>query len=230
MAQQHQNAQEALNAALPRVRQALADQSDWAKRDPEPTASRGGPVAAVEAVAYEKIIGKNKEQMDLRLGKSSVEVDAPGKVIFDTIWSIDSHRPGGWDTPTVKEQSVIDEPQPGKVQVLYVVHKILSAASAPRDLVIARSWQQEPNNGYLIWYTSITHPKVSAKKEGHVRAEQLFAGYLIEPLSPSKCRLTCVSVLDFGAWIHEKFCEGEVVRVAQRLSKIKNIAQSKAPK
>jgi len=223
-------AQEALNAVLPRLRQALADKAEWVKREPEASTPKGGPVAPVEAVAYEKIIGKNKESVELRLGKSTLEIDAPGKVIFDVIWSLDNHRPGGWDTPTVKDQQVIEEPVPGKVQVLYVIHKILSAASAPRDLVVARTWQPETNNGYLIWSVSVNHPKVPAKKEGHVRGELLFSGWLIEPISNSRCRVTAVSALDFGAWIHEKFCEGEVLNVARRLSKIKQIATAKAPK
>jgi hypothetical protein len=88
-------------------------------------------------------------------------------------------KPGGWDTATVSDQHVIEEVQPGRVQIVYQQHKILSAASAKRDLVIVRGWQQE-GNGYLVWGTSVpSHPK-APKKEGYIRAELLYNGWLIE--------------------------------------------------
>lgn len=36
--------------------------------------------------------GKNKDNVDLRLGKASLEVDAPAKVILDVVWNLDNHR------------------------------------------------------------------------------------------------------------------------------------------
>lgn len=84
-----------------------------------------------------------------------------------------------WDAPTVSEQKVVQEVEAGKTQILHVKHKVLAASCIRRDLVVLRTWKEEPNGGYLVVLTSTTSPKVP-KSNDFVRAELPFAGYLIE--------------------------------------------------
>ena len=56
---------------------------------------------------------------------------------------------------------------------------------------------------------SVDHPDASDPElPGHVRADLGVAGYLIEPLEASKCKVTVVMRLDLGGslmdWIREK--------------------------
>jgi hypothetical protein len=65
-------------------------------------------------------------------------------------------------------------------------------------------------DGRLVCFSfSVDHPDASdSESTGHVRADLGIAGYLIEPLEDSKCRVTVVMRLDLGGslmdWIREK--------------------------
>ena len=65
-------------------------------------------------------------------------------------------------------------------------------------------------DGRLVCFSfSVDHPDASdPEATGHVRADLGLAGYLIEPLEDSKCKLTVVMRLDLGGslmdWIREK--------------------------
>ena len=65
-------------------------------------------------------------------------------------------------------------------------------------------------DGRLVCFSfSVEHPDASdPEPTGHVRADLGLAGYLIEPLEDSKCKVTVVMRLDLGGalmdWIREK--------------------------
>jgi len=214
-----------LQVAEKRIREAIASpvSDGWkepvAEKEEEKKPQLGGPtLPKLECRVCEKVIGQTKDKTDLRLGKATIEVDKPPKAVFELLWDVNGYR--HWDSTTVQEQKLVQEIEPNRTQILHVKHKVLAAASLRRDIVLLRTWKEEPNGGYLIIQTSTTSPKVP-KSGDYVRAEVPFSGFLIEGAGPNKSKVTLTSVLDFGAWIHEKFVEGETVRIGHRLTKIK---------
>jgi len=148
-----------------------------------------------------------------------LEIDATADKVFSIFWDINAQRK--WDAATTGDISILEQ---GNPQLVYMQHKVLSAASAKRDVLISRGNKKEGNT---IWCyaTSVTSPKcVEHPKAVFTRATQVFIGFLIESQG-SKCKATLVSCFDFSGWIHIKFINQEVLRVAQRLVKIKQIAK-----
>eukprot|EP01097_Dermamoeba_algensis_P012089 TRINITY_DN972_c0_g1_i1.p1 TRINITY_DN972_c0_g1~~TRINITY_DN972_c0_g1_i1.p1 ORF type:complete len:126 (-),score=26.72 TRINITY_DN972_c0_g1_i1:23-400(-) len=118
---------------------------------------------------------------------------------------------------TVADQKLLEET--GEGQLVYQQHKTLSAASSKRDVVFRRKYEEQGNT-IFAYAASEANPLMPENKQ-FARATLILHGIRIEQLNDKLSRVTLVSCLDFGGWIHEKFLEQEVSRVALRLIKIK---------
>lgn len=88
-----------LQAAEQKVRAHLASpESDgWkepvGEKEEKEKPQLGGPSAPkLECRVVEKVIGQNKEKVDLRLARASIDIAKPPKAVFDLIWDINGYK------------------------------------------------------------------------------------------------------------------------------------------
>jgi len=108
---------------------------------------------------------------------------------------------------------------------IYQQHKVLSAATKNRDLLISRCHKQTPD-GFFCFATSVESDKVPLNKE-YGRAKLVFSGCNIKELSKARCEVTLISCFDFNGWIHWKFIDKEKEYCALRLMRLKKLVLEK---
>jgi hypothetical protein len=206
------------------LREALAKAKDFLSQDV--TQPEWKPVETKnEAKLWEREIGKSavSPHPELRLGKAVITIEAPAKLIFDTVWSLEAQRQ--WDGPTIADAKVVEEVEKGKTEFVHYTHKTLSAAVAKRDVLLLRTWEHNENR-ILIYGVSAPNPKCPPVN-GFIRGEMIVYAIEIVQEAENKCTVTYCSCFDFCGWLHQKFHDQEILRNAQRLVKIKQLVLSK---
>eukprot|EP00029_Vermamoeba_vermiformis_P005038 TRINITY_DN1638_c0_g1_i1.p1 TRINITY_DN1638_c0_g1~~TRINITY_DN1638_c0_g1_i1.p1 ORF type:complete len:213 (+),score=55.85 TRINITY_DN1638_c0_g1_i1:35-673(+) len=210
-------AQEALKQVHEKVKSVLAeDVSTWTKVE---TKTEG-------ATLCERIDGASKvsPHPELRVGRAQMTIEASPSVVLDVVWNLEAMR--NWDGPTIADAKLVDEIEKDKTQVVYSTHKTLSAAVAKRDVVYARSVEKSGDH-ILVYGVSVPHDKQPAGQNGFLRAELIYFGIDIAPLNDNQSLVTYLSCFDFCGWLHQKFHDQEIIRNAQRLGKIRQLALAK---
>jgi len=159
----------------------------------------------------------------LRVAKAVVTVKAPLQAILEVAASLDCQKQ--WDGPSIDSKSSIVDNM-GDVQIAYILMKTLAASTAKRDLCVARAIQNDGSGKAVFMQTSCVHTKVPVDSQ-LVRAHHVIFGIQIEQVNAEDCTLTLVNCLDLTGWIHDKFVDADVVKCAQRVVKIRQIAVSR---
>ncbi|XP_024540187.1 protein ENHANCED DISEASE RESISTANCE 2 isoform X2 [Selaginella moellendorffii] len=121
-------------------------------------------------------------------------VKGQADLIFDEIMNYGPER-FQWDH-TVETASIV-EVIDDHSDVLHVCLTQDWRYLSPRDFCISRYWKREDNGAYTIFYRSVDR---KATEPGHVRATIHSGGYMITPLTPSKCMVESVFEIDAGGW------------------------------
>merc|ERR1712100_130427 len=104
-------------------------------------------------------------------------------------------------------------------QLLHIQHKTLSAATAKRDLVVARAVSESEGRN-VAYYTSSKCQDGRVKPGSFARADMIFNAMVVEPVDAGSCKVTYVQMFDVGPWVHVKFFTQDVERCALRLVKV----------
>jgi len=168
---------------------------------------------------YNKVFCVSKDKVPIFITRASAVLPYSADKLFQTVW--EPQLALKWNVSTVSAISTVS--QSGNSQVLYEQQKTLSAASARRDVVYERAYEQRSDGSYWIYGGSINNASKPESKD-FVRSWIVFFGYEIKPMSGGKAEISFVWCLDFGGWLHSKFIEAEFSNVALRLSRIgKNV-------
>eukprot|EP01102_Stenamoeba_stenopodia_P021904 TRINITY_DN8947_c0_g1_i1.p1 TRINITY_DN8947_c0_g1~~TRINITY_DN8947_c0_g1_i1.p1 ORF type:complete len:224 (+),score=53.08 TRINITY_DN8947_c0_g1_i1:126-797(+) len=212
-----------LRAATETIQKLLADAAGWKDVDSKNEAklqSRTIPNTQLE----------RSQQKNLTVGKATLKFPkTTADNILNLVYDVNVHKT--WDAATLSENKVVaeygDVGEFKHCQLLHQLHKTLSAASLKRDATLIRGQIHQPNGDILVVATSVNAPNIPLNSKEYVRAELFFAGFKIEKShdEENSFLVTYISCLDLtgqsGAWLHEKFVDQEVTRVAQRLVRIK---------
>jgi hypothetical protein len=124
---------------------------------------------------------------------------------------------GVWDFGSTSCIQILE--QNGNNQIVYLQHKVLSAASVKKDCVIERT-QVMVNNGAKVYATSVANNARPEKYQGYGRSFLLFHGCYILETSPGVIDFTFVHCYDFNGWVHDKFVTAEKAKTASRMAKL----------
>eukprot|EP01127_Copromyxa_protea_P006688 TRINITY_DN16690_c0_g1_i1.p1 TRINITY_DN16690_c0_g1~~TRINITY_DN16690_c0_g1_i1.p1 ORF type:complete len:292 (+),score=67.07 TRINITY_DN16690_c0_g1_i1:27-902(+) len=168
-----------------------------------------------EGVTYlkSKLVHTTNDKTEVYVTKGCVKATGTtAQKVFDSYWS----QQLKWDTSTVAEMKILQDN--GNSQIVYQTHKVLSAASAKKDLVFERSYSQD-GTGYVIYSHSVESPLMPVQRQ-FGRANLLFHKCTIRDVSPGTVELVFLWCFDFNGWIHVKFIDAEKTKVALRATRI----------
>lgn len=133
--------------------------------------------------------------------------------LFATYWNTQ----GTWDFASTSAVQILEDR--GNSQIVYLQHKVLSAASVKKDCVIERT-STVTNSTAKAYATSVVHKDRPEKYNGYGRSFLIFHACYIQETSPGTLDFTFVHCYDFNGWVHDKFVIAEKAKTAARMNKI----------